>query len=109
MPLISKSARVLANHPLQPPVKWSYRKLIGWSVVVSIVMLIVYVHSVMGSSTKVSALPAVVGMFLVATGFLMSLFLIWRHNHLVYPGQHAEWNDSWLCTRCGGVSSHGLA
>jgi hypothetical protein len=59
----------------------------------------------MGSSTKVSSLPVVVGMFVLAIGSLVSLFVIWRHNHLVYPRQHAEWNDSWVCQRCGGVSA----
>ena len=89
---------------LRPPMKWSYLKVFGWAVVIFFTVLIVYVHSVMGSSTKVSALPAVVGMFVVATGFLISLVLIWGHNHLIYPRQYAEWNDSWLCQRCGGVS-----
>ncbi len=93
---------------LRPPMKWSYLKLLGWTVVLTFTVLIVYVHSVMGSSTKVSALPAVVGMFVVATGFLISLVLTWGHNHLVYPRQYAEWNDSWLCQRCGGVSSQRL-
>jgi hypothetical protein len=90
---------------LRPPMKWSYLKLIGWSVVVSLVTLIVYVHSVMGSSTKVSSLPAMVGMFVVATGFLFLFFVFWRHNHLVYPRQYAEWDTSWVCQRCGGISS----
>jgi lipid-A-disaccharide synthase-like uncharacterized protein len=92
----------------RPPMKWSYLKLIGWSAVVSFAVLIVYVHTVMGNSTKVSALPAEFGMLGVATGFLFLLFLIWKHNHLVYPRQYAEWNDSWLCQRCGGVSSQRL-
>jgi rubredoxin len=90
---------------LRPPMKWSYLKLLGWTVVISFTVLIVYVHSVMGSSTKVSALPTELGMFGVATGFLLLLFLVWRHNHLAYPGRYAKWNDSWLCERCGGVSS----
>jgi hypothetical protein len=76
--------------------------------VVFFAMMIVYVHSVMGSSTRVSAFPAVGGMFVITSGFLFLLLLIWKHNHLVYPRQYAEWNDSWLCQRCGGVSSQGL-
>jgi hypothetical protein len=93
---------------LRPPKKWSYLKLLGWTSVISLAVLIVYVHSVMGSSTKVSGLPAVAGMFVVASGFLISLFVVWRHNYWVYPRRHAEWNDSWLCQRCGWVSSQGL-
>jgi hypothetical protein len=89
---------------LRPPMKWSYVKLIGWSVMVSIVTLAVYIHSVMGSSAKVSSLPAMVGMFIFAAGFLFFLLLIWRHNHLVYPRRFEEWSNSWLCQRCGGVS-----
>lgn len=95
------------SNRLRPPMKWSYVKLIGWLALVSSIALIGYVHSVMGSSTKVSSLPGVVGMFVLAIGFLVSLFVIWRHNHLVYPRQHAEWNDSWVCQRCGGVSAQG--
>jgi hypothetical protein len=90
---------------LRPPMKWSYLKLLSWTVVIFFTVLIVYVHSVMESSTKVSVLPAELGMFGVATGFLLLLFLVWRHNHLAYPRRFAKWNDSWLCERCGGVSS----
>lgn len=102
-------AQTQLSKRLRPPKEWSYLKVIGWSVVVSFVMLIAYVRSIMGSSTRVSSLPAMAGMFVVAIGFVLSLFLIWRHNHLVYPKQHAEWNDSWLCQRCGGVSSQNVA
>jgi hypothetical protein len=91
---------------LRPPTKWSYIKLMGWWAAVSVTVLIVYVHSVTGSSTRVSSPTAVVGMFIVGIGFLVSLILVWSHNNLVYPKQYAEWNDSWLCRRCGGVSYH---
>jgi len=93
---------------LRPPMKWSYLKLLGWTAAISFTVLIVYIHSVMESFRKVSALPAVAGMFVVATGFLLALFVVWRHNHLAYPRRYAEWNDSWLCQRCGGVSSQRL-
>ncbi len=90
---------------LRPPTKWSYGKLMGLTAAVSFTMLIVYVHSVMGSSGKVSPEPAVAGMVVVTMGFLVSLIVVLRHNHFVYPKQYAEWEHSWLCTRCGGVSS----
>src|SRR5882762_8894392 len=37
-----------------PPAKWSYMKLVVWSAFVSMVALIVYVHTVMSSSYPVS-------------------------------------------------------
>jgi hypothetical protein len=41
---------------------------------------------------------------LCPTGFLLLLFLVWRHNYLAYPKRCAEWTDFWLCQRCGEVS-----
>jgi hypothetical protein len=89
---------------LRPPTKWSYIKLTGWWAAVSVTVLIMYVHSVMGSSTRVSSPTAVVGMFVVGIGFLVSLFLVWINNRLAYPRQYEEWNHRWLCQRCGEVS-----
>jgi len=39
---------------LQPPVKWSYLKLIGWLVLGSLTALVVYAQWVISSSTKSS-------------------------------------------------------
>jgi hypothetical protein len=87
----------------EPPVKWSYLKLVGWFVLGSFVALIAYVHSVMSSSAVASSLP-VGSVFLIASCLLILLvFFFWRHNHFVYPRQFAEWERSFLCMRCGNV------
>jgi hypothetical protein len=89
---------------LRPPVKWSYLKLTGWSALVSFAALIGYVHSVMSSSTRASALPVAISTVVLAAVFLFLLGLFWRHNQLIYPRQHAEWSLSFICQRCGAVS-----
>jgi hypothetical protein len=94
------------SNRLRPPMKWSYLKLIGWSALVSCIALIGYVRSVMSSSSRVSSLPAAIGTVILSGAFLFLLFAFWRHNQLIYPRQYAEWDESFLCERCGGVSHH---
>jgi hypothetical protein len=65
---------------LRPPMNWSYLKLIGWSALVSFAALIGYVHSVMGSSTRASALPVAIGTVVLAGVFVLLVGLFWRHN-----------------------------
>jgi hypothetical protein len=94
---------------LRPPKKWSYGRLLVAAVLVALASLIFYVHVVMSSSTKSSGMSVV---FLAVLGFsvlLIALFLTWRHNQLVYPRQFADWNASWQCSRCGGISSQNVA
>jgi hypothetical protein len=88
----------------QPPTKWSYLKLMGWFVLGSFVALVAYVHSVMSSSRMASSLP--VGTFVVVVSclFVLAMYSFWRHNHLEYPRRYDEWERSFLCQRCGGVS-----
>jgi len=82
-------------------VKWSYGKLLPWAGIVSIVSLIFYSHTVMSSSSIVSALPVVVFGVIGTVALLASMAVIWRHNQLVYPRQYAEWDRSFVCQRCG--------
>jgi hypothetical protein len=89
---------------LRPPEKWSYWRVIRWTVLVSFVFLIAYIHRVMGSSTPVSSMGAVVGMFFVAGVALFCLFLVWRHNSFSYPREQGRWSRSFLCQRCGTVT-----
>jgi hypothetical protein len=91
---------------LRPPKKWSYGKLWFCVGIVSVISLIFYTRSVMSSSSMVSARPVVVFGVIGATVLLALVALIWRNNQLVYPRQFAEWDESFLCERCGGVSRH---
>jgi hypothetical protein len=93
---------------LRPPLKWSYLKLVGWSVCAGFTALIAYVHSVMGSSKTASSMPVTIFavVYFCTLSFLLATF--WRHNHLIYPRDYAQWNRSFLCGRCGGVSEQSL-
>lgn len=66
---------------LRPPKKWSYLKLFGWSVVVSFVALIVYVHSVMQSSGMASSLPVRLYVLIPTMIFFVLLMLFGWHNY----------------------------
>jgi hypothetical protein len=90
---------------LRPPVKWSYLKLVGWFALGSFVALIAYAQSVMSSPGPASSLPVYIYAVVASFLFLVLAFLIWRHNHRAYPVQYAEWEQSFLCMRCGAVSA----
>jgi hypothetical protein len=64
---------------LRLPKKWSYAKLLVWTVVLSIVLLVVYVHNVMESSSIVSSAPVLVAAGLVLIIVVAILFATWRH------------------------------
>jgi transcriptional regulator with XRE-family HTH domain len=92
------------SRALRPPKKWSYGKLLLWAGIVSVISLIFFTNTVMLSSSMVSALPFV-AFGLIGLGVLIaSVAVIWWHNQFVYPRQHAEWDRSFVCQRCGGVS-----
>ena len=95
---------------LAPPVKWSYLKVIGWSVLVflSAGWLVFYVNTVTTKATTLSSAPlaafgSITGMVLV-----LLMFVVWRHNHATYPQRFAEWDRSFICQRCGSVSENGI-
>src|SRR5467141_1394828 len=83
---------------LVPPTKWSYLKLILWSGAISFVALVAYVRVVMTSAPPVKIYCAVAPLV-----FIFLLVSIWRHNHSSYERQYAQWNESFICQRCGTV------
>ena len=91
---------------LSPPAKWSYLKLVLWSAFASLVALVVYVRSVMSSSSPASSLPVKLYAVLAPAVFIFLVALFWRHNHSTYQRQYAEWNRAFICERCGSVSQH---
>ena len=91
---------------LSPPKKWSYLKLLGWSVLVflSFGWVVFYVNAITKNSSSVSSVPLTVYAVLSA-GVFVALFLVyWKHNHSTYPRQYAQWDRSFICERCGTVS-----
>lgn len=92
-----------------PPTKWSYGKVILWSVVVSFVALVVFVRSVMSHPGPVSSFPVTLYAVIFPIVLAVALAAIWRHNHSTYSQEYADWGRSFVCERCGTVSQHDLA
>ena len=95
---------------LAPPVKWSYLKVIRWSVLVflSAGWLVFYVNSVTTNATNVSSTPLTLFALISGAVFALLLFLVWKHNHSSYQTQYAQWDKSFICERCGTVSGQVL-
>lgn len=91
---------------LNPPVKWSYLRLIFRAVALTFVALAAYIVFVASSTPPVSTLPLKLYVFLAPVLFLVLALAVWRHNHLDYPLRYAQWDRSFLCQRCGAVSFH---
>lgn len=91
---------------LTPPVKWSYLKVIGWSVLLFVCVgwLVFYVNTVTTNATTVSSAPLTLFGLIFATVFVFLLFFVWKHNHSTYQRRFAEWDHSFICQRCGAVS-----
>ena len=95
---------------LTPPVKWSYLKVIGWSVLVFVCVgwLVFYVNTVTTNATTVSSAPLALFALISGAIFVLLLFLVWKHNHSTYQKRFAEWDRSFICSRCGAVSRQEL-
>src|SRR5262249_14559242 len=92
------------SRKLSPPTKWSYRKVLLWSIAISFVALVVYVRSVMSQAAPVSTLPVTLYAIIFPVVLVFLLALVWRHNHSAYQRQYADWDRSFICQRCGTVS-----
>jgi uncharacterized integral membrane protein len=105
-----RTERSALSKKLNPPVKWSYLKVIGWSVLVflSAGWLVSYVNSVTTNATTVSSAPLTLFALISGAIFALLLFLVWRHNYSTYQTQYAQWNKSFICERCGTVSGQAL-
>jgi hypothetical protein len=95
---------------LTPPVKWSYLKVIGGSVLVFVCVgwLVFYINTVTTNATTVSSAPLALFALISGAIFVLLLFLVWKHNHSTYQKRFAEWDRSFICSRCGAVSRQEL-
>ena len=91
---------------LNPPVKWSYGKLLLWAGVLSLVALIAFVIHVNSTPPPVSSLPAQLYVIFASIFLAFLLFVFWRHNRVTYQAQYIQWERSFICQRCGAVSVH---
>src|SRR5208283_3766100 len=94
---------------LSPPAKWSYLKVVSWSVLAFLCVgwLVFYINTVTNSST-VSSVPLTLFALISAASFALLLFLVWKHNHSAYQKRLAEWDRSFLCQRCSSVSQQDI-
>jgi len=95
---------------LTPPVKWSYLKTIGWSLLVFLCVgwLVFYINTVATNSSTAWSLPLTFFTLISAAGFPLLLFLVWRHNHSTYAQEYSRWDRAFICQRCGAVSDDGI-
>ena len=92
---------------LNPPVKWSYRKLILWWALVflSIGWIVLYIkHHITKDFAAVLSPPLTLFALLSTATLLLSLVLFWRHNHTTYKRRYSQWERSFLCQRCGTLT-----
>ncbi len=93
---------------LCPPTKWSYVKLVLWSGVLTLIALVIYVQHVMSSPAPASSLPVKLYVILAPVVLLLLVGTVWRHNHSTYQQKYAQWNESFICQRCGTVGQQSL-
>jgi hypothetical protein len=93
---------------LTPPKKWSYGRLVGWSVLLflSVGWIVFYVNTITKNSSSVSSVPLVIYGVVAAGLFVVVLFLYWSHNRAIYPRQYTQWEQSFICQKCGAVIQH---
>ena len=94
---------------LSPPKKWSYLKLLGWSVLIflSFGWVVFYVNAITKNSSSVSSVPLTIYTVLSAGVFVALIIVYWKHNHYTYERQFGRWDRSFICQRCGAVSQPG--
>ena len=93
------------SRSLTPPSKWSYAKHVGGFFLLTCVALFAYIVFASASAPPVSTLPVKLYVFLAPLAFLFLTALVFRHNYLVYPRDFAAWDHSYLCQRCGSITS----
>jgi hypothetical protein len=91
---------------LNPPVKWSYRKLILWWALVFLPIgwIIFYINTGTNNCSAVLSPPLILFSGLSAITFLLLLVLFRRHNQSVYKRRYSQWERSFLCQRCGTLT-----
>jgi hypothetical protein len=92
-------------------VKWSYRKLTFWSLVVFLCggWVAFYVSTITQNATTVIS-PALTAYAVIAAAvFAFAVVLVVRHNFSAYSKRSAEWDRSFICQRCGTISKTELS
>ena len=88
-----------------PPTRWSYKRLIGWSVLLFLAVgwIVFYTNTVMTNSESVVSVPLTLYVVVALGIFTVLVASFWKHNAGCRL-KLAKWNRSFLCTRCGTIS-----
>jgi len=88
-----------------PPTRWSYKRLVGWSVLVffAVGWIVFYTNAVTTKSESILSVPLTLYMVVALGIFAVILTCFWKHN-AGYRLKFARWNASFLCNRCGNIS-----
>ena len=90
-----------------PPTRWSYKRLVGWSVLVFLAVgwIVFYTNTVTTNSGSILSVPLTLYMVVALGIFAVILTCFWKHN-AGYALKFARWNRSFMCNRCGTISEH---
>jgi hypothetical protein len=91
---------------LAPPKRWSYLRLLGWSLLVflSVGWLVVYVNAITARSASVISMPLELYFMLCCGAAILLASFFWKHNRSDYPRKYETWQNSYMCEKCGTVS-----
>ena len=90
---------------LSPPAKWSYLKVVSWSILAFLCVgwIVFYVNTVTTNSSTVASPPLTFFVLISAAIFAFVLFLVRKHNHTSYQKRLSDWDRSFICERCGAI------
>ena len=96
------SSQTALSKQLSPPVKWSYFKIMFWSVLVFLCVgwLVFYVNTVTTNASTVLSTPLAVFGLTSAAMFTLLLLVVWKHNHSNYERRYTQWDRSFVCEHC---------
>jgi len=91
---------------LKPPTKWSYVKVIAWSVLLFLSggWVVFYINTITKNASSVGSPALAAYGVIAAVTFAFIAALLLRHNVSVYPKRLAEWDRSFICQRCGAIN-----
>jgi hypothetical protein len=92
------------SRAVSPPGKMSYWKVIKWGLLVSLIVWWVLFNLTAAPGGPRLLAPDFPFIACANGGLLVFLlWVVWRYNRLVFPGRYANWDSSFMCTRCGHI------
>ena len=93
-----------------PPTRWSYKRLIGWSVLLFLAVgwIVFYTNTVTTNSESVVSVPLTLYVVVALGIFAVLVTYFWKHN-AGYRLKLEKWDRSFLCKRCGTISQQDMS